>query len=125
MRNGFRGPIYCTRASKQLARLLLMDSAKIQEEDARYANKKGYSKHKPALPLYDEKDAKRALKQFNAVDFHEWIDLSRGARARFQPAGHILGAASLEVQIPARRSRAHRRLLRRHRPLRHAAAHRP
>ena len=96
VRRGFKGPIYCTKSTLELAKLLLPDSARIQEEDARYANKKRYSKHNPALPLYSVDDAKNTLKQFETVDFETWIDLGR-ARACFHGAGHILGSASIEI----------------------------
>ncbi len=99
VRNGFRGPIHCTRATLELARLLLVDSAEIHEEDARYANKKGYSRHKPALPLYTVADAKRALKQFEVVDYESWVDFGSGLRVKWQGAGHILGSTSLEIEL--------------------------
>ena len=92
VKEGFRGPVYCTPATRELAGLLLLDSAKIQEEDARWANKKGFSRHKPALPLYETKDAKRALDLMQEVDYEDWIELGP-MRARFRNAGHILGSA--------------------------------
>ncbi len=98
VRRGFKGPIYCTRSTLELARLLLPDSAEIQEEDARYANKKKYSRHEPALPLYTVEDAKATLKQFEQIDFGTWIDLGK-ARARYHGAGHILGSASIEIEL--------------------------
>src|SRR5262245_44905535 len=61
VKNGFRGPIYCTPATAELCKLLLPDSGHLQEEDAGYANRRGFSKHRPALPLYTEDDAKRCL----------------------------------------------------------------
>jgi metallo-beta-lactamase family protein len=97
--NGFNGPVYCTAATRELARLMLLDSAKIQEEDARYANRKGYSKHKPALPLYGEDEAKTALKLLKKVAYDTWVDLGEKTRARYIPAGHILGSSSIEVRI--------------------------
>ena len=100
VKNGFSGPIYCTRSTRELARLLLLDSAKIHEEDARYANKKGHSKHQPALPLYTVSDAKKTLKQFKVIGHNTWLDLRDGLRARFHGAGHILGSCSIEVRIP-------------------------
>src|SRR5678815_5056291 len=63
VRDGFTGPIYATSATADLLEILLPDSARLQEEDADYANRKGYSKHQPAVPLYTEDDARRALKQ--------------------------------------------------------------
>lgn len=99
VKDGFRGPVYCTRATRDLAQLMLMDSAKIQEEDARYANKKGFSKHKPALPLYTANDAAGALGFMEPVDYGEWFEPSPGLKARFINAGHILGAAMVEAHI--------------------------
>ncbi len=98
---GLRAPVHCTPAAHDLAELMLLDSAKIQEEDAAYANKKGFSRHKPALPLYDRKDAWRALKLRTRVPYNRWIDLDRGGRvrARFRNAGHILGSAFIEVHV--------------------------
>src|SRR5688572_18733221 len=72
VRDGFRGPILCTPATAELARLLLLDSAHIQEEDAEYANTKGFSKHAPALPLYTTRDAERCLEHLETVRFDEW-----------------------------------------------------
>lgn len=101
VKRGFQGPIYCNRSTRDLARLLLLDSAKIHEEDARYANKKGFSKHKPALPLYTVADAKKALKQFHKVKHDQWLDLGKGVRARYHGAGHILGSCFIEVRVPS------------------------
>ena len=90
---GFRGRIYCTHATRDLCEVLLPDSARLQEEEADYANRRGFSKHKPALPLYTEKDARQALKHFSPVDYGRTIDLGEGLTAQLQPAGHLLGAA--------------------------------
>jgi metallo-beta-lactamase family protein len=99
VKDGFRQPIYCTRATYDLAQLMLMDSAKIQEEDADYANRKGFSKHKPALPLYTSEDAAGALGYMEPVDYGTWIEPSEGVRARFLNIGHILGASMVEVHL--------------------------
>ncbi|HVS66802.1 MAG TPA: MBL fold metallo-hydrolase [Thermoanaerobaculia bacterium] len=99
VRHGFAGPVHCTRATRELARILLLDSAKLHEEDARYANKKGFSKHEPALPLYTTEDAEAALKLFEVVGRDEWVELDGGARAGFHGAGHILGSTHIEVQL--------------------------
>ena len=96
VKNGFNGNVYTTRASIELAQLLLLDSAKIHEEDAAYANKKGFSKHKPALPLYTTEDAQQAISLLRPVEFNTWLQISDHCKARFQPAGHILGASSVE-----------------------------
>ena len=101
VRDGFRGPVRTTGASLDLARLLLMDSAKLQEEDAEFANRRGYSKHRPALPLYTTEDAERAIALFQPLDYGEWIEPAAGIRASFHNAGHILGAAMIEVRLRA------------------------
>lgn len=99
VKQGFRGPISCTSATLDLARLLLLDAAKIQEEDAEYANRKGFSKHRPALPLFTTEDAERALAHLEPVDYDQWLDPAPGIRARFRNAGHILGAAAIELGL--------------------------
>ncbi|MBX3119391.1 MAG: MBL fold metallo-hydrolase [Fimbriimonadaceae bacterium] len=94
---GYRGPIYSTKATLGLARISLPDSGRLQEEDARYRNKHGYSRHKPALPLYTEKDAYACLKQFHTVKYRTNVDLPGKAIFRYSPAGHILGSAFIEL----------------------------
>jgi metallo-beta-lactamase family protein len=96
VRAGFSGPIYCTPPTRALCQILLPDSGRIQEEDAAYANRKKFSKHEPALPLYTERDALAALARFESVGFGAPIRLGT-LRARLVPAGHILGAASVEL----------------------------
>lgn len=98
-RHGFRGPIYATDGTTALCRIVLPDSGHVQEEDAAYANRKGFSKHAPALPLYSEADALRVLGQFTAVPFARTVEVAPGVRATFRPAGHILGAASVIVEV--------------------------
>jgi metallo-beta-lactamase family protein len=99
VRQGFRKPVRMTSASLDLARLLLMDSAKLQEEDAEFANRKGFSKHRPALPLYTTEDAERAIKLIEPLEYGEWIEPAPGVSAVFRNAGHILGAAMIEVRL--------------------------
>jgi metallo-beta-lactamase family protein len=96
VRNGFRGRIHCSEATYDLCRILLPDSGRLQEEDAQYANRRGFSKHKPALPLYTEEDAKRCLSSFSAVPFRRETTLD-GLRVTFLPAGHILGASIVSI----------------------------
>lgn len=96
---GFRGPIYATPASIDVARLVLLDSAHLQEKDAEYANRHGFSRHRPALPLYRVTDAERAIDQFRPVDFHAPEVLEGEASLKFRHAGHILGAATAELRI--------------------------
>jgi metallo-beta-lactamase family protein len=80
---------------------MLLDAAKIQEDDAEYANKKGFSKHKPALPLYTTEDAERALELLSPIPYEEWLELGDGVSFRFLNVGHILGSAMVEMRVPA------------------------
>lgn len=95
--DGFRGKIYCTKETYKLCEILLQDSARIHEEDAKYANKKKYSRHKPALPLYTQDDATEVLKLFKPVAFNEKIEISNKVKIEFFWAGHIMGASSVKV----------------------------
>jgi metallo-beta-lactamase family protein len=103
VRDGFRGPVICTDATRDLCGVLLPDSGYLQERDADFANRHGYSKHKPALPLYTEEDAQAALKRFRPVSFDKPVALPGGLQARFLYAGHILGAAMIELISAGRR----------------------
>jgi len=96
VKQGFTGKIYCTDASMRLCEVLLPDCAYIQEEDASYANKKGFSKHHPAEPLYTVADALESLKRFQKVPFNREIDIG-DAKVTFFHAGHILGAAHVRI----------------------------
>jgi metallo-beta-lactamase family protein len=96
VKEGYQGPIYCTRATLGLAKISLPDSGRIQEEDARYANKHG-SRHQPALPLYTEQDAYACLKRFVTIPYWDFQPLPGGANFRYMPAGHILGSAYAEI----------------------------
>jgi metallo-beta-lactamase family protein len=96
-RLGFRGAILCTPATAELLKLLLPDSARIQEEDAAFANKKNYTKHDPALPLYTEEDAWKVLRQVQPIDFYKPASLGRDLYFSFLRAGHILGSAMIEL----------------------------
>lgn len=98
--DGYPGPIYATAATIALSRISLPDSGRIQEEDARYLNRKGLSRHQPALPLYTEKDAYAVLKQMEPVGYQQWQEIPGGYRWRFLPAGHILGSAFVEMYFP-------------------------
>ena len=102
VKNGFKGPIHASHATQDLCGLLLRDSGHIQEADARYANKKGFSKHKPALPLYTQEDAEVALEQFEPVAFDEAVQLEQGLSLSLAPAGHILGSALVRFTGPER-----------------------
>lgn len=103
VKNGFRGHVYCTRATFDLCKVLLPDSGHLQEEQARYANERGFSRHKPALPLYTVGDAVSALKHFTPMDYEAPREFEGGLRFRFLPAGHILGAAIVSVEAGGRR----------------------
>lgn len=97
-RQGFKGPVYCTEATRDLAALLLPDSGHLQEEDAFYANRHGFSRHTPALPLYTEQDGRRALRLFRPLAFNQSFEPLPGVHARLGVAGHILGAATVHLQ---------------------------
>jgi len=101
VREGFKGTIHTSPATADLLGLLLYDSAKCQEEDAFYANRKGYAKHRPALPLYDERDVDRTLRLVKDVPREEWFAPAAGVRCRFHDAGHMLGSSFVETEIDA------------------------
>lgn len=102
VRDGFEGAAFCTPPTLDLCRILLPDSGRLHEEDAGYANRKGFSKHRVALPLYTEVDAENAIEALSARPFDTWNETGP-FRFRFRPAGHILGAASIEVEHRGRR----------------------
>ena len=97
IKNGFSGPVFATPATIDLAAILLPDSGHIQEEDAEYANKKGFSKHEPALPLYTEAEAIAALRSFQPLEFDTGRNLGNGLSFRLLPDGHILGASIVQI----------------------------
>jgi metallo-beta-lactamase family protein len=97
VRQGFAGPIHCTANTDALCRILLPDAASLQEEDAAYANRKGFSKHAPALPLFTGEDAVRALRQLRVAPFDVEQEIAPGLRATFRRAGHILGSSWLRL----------------------------
>ncbi|MDW8399263.1 MAG: MBL fold metallo-hydrolase [Acetobacteraceae bacterium] len=104
VRQGFRGPILCTPPTRDLCGVLLPDSGALQERDAEFANRHGFSKHHPALPLYTRKDAEACLPRLRPVRMGEAVPLPGGCMLRFHPAGHILGAAIAEIRLPDGRS---------------------
>ncbi|HWA88768.1 MAG TPA: MBL fold metallo-hydrolase [Rhizomicrobium sp.] len=104
VKQGFRGPVFCTEATKELCEILLPDSGHLQENDADFANRHNFSKHKPALPLYTEEDARRALHYLKPVSFDQRNKIPGGATALWRRAGHILGAASVEMDWAATRT---------------------
>ncbi len=95
---GYRGRIFCTPGTRDLCTLVLPDAGRIQEEDARQANKHGYSKHHPAQPLFTEDDARRALTLMQPVGFGVPIPVVPGTTAEFIPAGHLLGSSFIRVR---------------------------
>jgi metallo-beta-lactamase family protein len=94
---GFKGPVYCTGGTLDLCRLVLPDAAHLQEEDAKFANKRGFSKHHPALPLYTEEDAAEALSRFKVADYGKKIEVVKGIEIEFINAGHLLGSSYVLV----------------------------
>jgi len=102
VKQGFKGKVYCTAASRELCAILLPDSGYLLEEQARYARKKGYSKHANPEPLYTRDDAEACLKYFRAHDFEKPLKIMPGVSARFLRAGHILGAAQISLDIHGR-----------------------
>lgn len=102
VRQGFRGPIHCTDATRDLCEILLADSAFLNEKDAERANRYGYTKHAPALPLYDRQDAKDCMKLFLPHPFETPVTIAPGVSTLFRRAGHILGASSVEMTMDGR-----------------------
>lgn len=102
VRDGFEGRVTCTPDTAALAGIVLPDSGHLQEEDADHANRRGSSKHHPALPLYDETDARRSLDRFTAAPFHVPVAVADGVTVTFRPAGHILGSATVELHADDR-----------------------
>lgn len=102
VRDGFQGRVYCTASTLALCRLLLTDAGRLQEEQADFENRHRLSKHHPALPLYTEEDALKALKAFSPVHVDEPFSPLPGWSVRLRPAGHILGAASVRVEADGR-----------------------
>ena len=96
---GFEGRIFCTAGTADLAKIVLADAGKIQEEDAERANRKGYTKHRPALPLFTEDDAARAILQLQPVGYERPMPVAAGVTAEFLNAGHLLGSAFVRVRL--------------------------
>lgn len=97
VKQGFQGPIYCSKATAELCKILLPDSGYLQEEDAKFANYKKHSCHNPALPLYTQQDAIRSLSYIAPQDPGIWIPLGQDLRFRLSRSGHILGSSFIEV----------------------------
>jgi len=99
VRDGFGGKVLGTAPTVEIAKLILADSGRLQEEQAEYANRKAFSKHRPALPLYTEEDAERAVGRLSPAPYEEWIEAADGVRVRLRSAGHILGSTSVLVEL--------------------------
>jgi metallo-beta-lactamase family protein len=99
VREGFNGPIYCTAPTADLMEIMLLDSAKLQEEEAQFARKKGYSRHENPLPLYAEEDARSTFPLFKAFGYDQRISISDRVDIVYRDAGHLLGSAIVEVYI--------------------------
>jgi metallo-beta-lactamase family protein len=99
VRNGFRGPVHCTQATADLLRFLLPDSAYLQQEQAEYANFRGFSRHQPALPLCTVEDAQAALELLEPRPYGKRFEAARDVHVTYQPAGHILGSAIVSLEV--------------------------
>ncbi len=99
VKQGYSGPIYCTPATRELAEILLLDAAHLQEEDAAYLNRKGLTKHAPALPLFEAADVREALALFRTAPLGALCQVAGVFRFRYREAGHLLGAASVELEL--------------------------
>ncbi len=97
VKQGFKGAVHCTQATRDLAEVLLLDSAHLQEEDARRANRKGFSRHAPALPLYTVADAKRAIARLTPLPAGKTVRLGN-VLAELTPVGHLLGACAVTLR---------------------------
>ena len=97
MNQGYHGPIYATPSTIDLCHGLLLDSAKLQEEEADFANRHHTTTHEPALPLYTVAEAKKALRLLKPLEFDRKLEVATGVHIRLRPAGHILGASSVEL----------------------------
>jgi metallo-beta-lactamase family protein len=99
VKQGFSGPIYCTEATAELAKILLLDSGKLQEEEAEYARKKGYSRHDNPLPLYTQEDAEAVFPKFVPQEFETPFSIHPRLTVTYYHAGHILGAAITKIVV--------------------------
>lgn len=101
VKRGFRGPVYCTAATAELVAVVLRDSARLQEDDAARANRYHYTKHQPALPLYSRVDVEAALSLLQPRPYGEAFDVAGSGQLVFRRAGHILGSATIDLQLPS------------------------
>ena len=98
---GFKGRIFCTGGTMELAKIVMADAGRLQEEDAERANRKGYTKHRPALALFTEADAARAATQLQPVGYNRPIPIAPGIELEFLNAGHLLGSAYARITVTA------------------------
>ena len=105
VRDGFRGPVYCTLSTGELVEIVLRDSAHLQEEDAQWARQKGFSRHADPRPLYDTADAEKAIELLKVKPFNLEFQLFDGVFAEFEPSGHILGSSVLRLREAGARPR--------------------
>lgn len=103
VKQGYNNPVYCTQPTADLTEIILKDSAKLQEEDAEHANTKGYSKHKPAVPLYDTKDVEKTIPLLSPQEAEKFISLNENIKFRFRKNAHIPGATFIEMDIKGKR----------------------
>ena len=102
VRDGFRGPVFCSNGTRDLLQVLLPDSGHLQEEQARFANMRGSSRHHPALPLYSQREAEESLGQLRPIASGTTFDIVPGIRGRLSRAGHIIGASSVRLELAGR-----------------------
>lgn len=103
VRQGFNGVIMGTTPTLEIARIILEDSARIHEEDAKRANEEKSTKHHPAQPFYNAKDVAATLRYFKSIKESEWFELGLNMRCRFLPVGHIIGATFIELELFGKR----------------------
>lgn len=96
---GYAGPVYCSAGTADLARIVLPDSGHLQEEEAAFANRMGYSRHRPALPLYTEEDARACLERLVPLTFDDPTAVADGVTGTLRPAGHILGSSTVRLDL--------------------------
>lgn len=99
VKNGYKGKIYCSKGTKDLTEIILLDSAKIQEEDAKRANKYNYTTHKPAKPLYTVFDAEQTITQFETFELNEWHTIDKNLKFKLINSGHILGSNIIILNV--------------------------
>ncbi len=102
VKEGFKGPVYSSQATRELCEIMLLDAAHLQEEDARFANREKYSSHDPALPLYETADAEAALRLLKTVDIHQPYTISDGLSMELFRSGHILGSTYIRLVADGR-----------------------